>query len=436
MTGNEQPGGRLRVTETRKQCERNDRKPKCLGCGDFLPKPFLDLGRTPLANSFLKASTDCAGEQMFPLAVAYCETCHLVQLLDTVRPEKIFCEYAYFSTYSEGFLEHARIMAQALSDRLSLNSSSRILEIASNDGYLLRHFKQRGMEVLGVDPAQNIAAEANKQGIPTLCRFFNRDLAFDIVQGFGKADLIVGNNVLAHVPEINNFLLAVADCLKAEGAVVFEFPYVRELLDEVEFDTIYHEHVFYLSLSAIQILADRAGLELFEVIRQPVHGGSLRVFLQHPQARPVAGSVTRMLSEETRIGLTSGARYAALAPQASKLKYQLRSMLCEIKADGKRIAAYGAPAKGNTLLNFCGIGRDLLDFTVDRSPHKQGRLLPGSHLPILPPEELLARMPEFTVILPWNIAREIIEQQKAYLQRGGRFIVPVPRPRVVESAAD
>jgi hypothetical protein len=387
MTGNEQPGGRLRVTETRKQCERNDRKPKCLGCGDFLPKPFLDLGRTPLANSFLKASTDCASEQMFPLAVAYCETCHLVQLLDTVRPEKIFCEYAYFSTYSEGFLEHARIMAQALSDRLSLNSSSRILE-------------------------------------------------FDIVQGFGKADLIVGNNVLAHVPEINNFLLAVADCLKAEGAVVFEFPYVRELLDEVEFDTIYHEHVFYLSLSAIQILADRAGLELFEVIRQPVHGGSLRVFLQHPQARPVAGSVTRMLSEETRIGLTSGARYAALAPQASKLKYQLRSMLCEIKADGKRIAAYGAPAKGNTLLNFCGIGRDLLDFTVDRSPHKQGRLLPGSHLPILPPEELLARMPEFTVILPWNIAREIIEQQKAYLQRGGRFIVPVPRPRVVESAAD
>jgi SAM-dependent methyltransferase len=214
----------LRVTETRKQCERNDRKPKCLGCGDFLPKPFLDLGRTPLANSFLKASTDCAGEQMFPLAVAYCETCHLVQLLDTVRPEKIFCEYAYFSTYSESFLEHARIMAQALSDRLSLNSSSRILEIASNDGYLLRHFKQRGMEVLGVDPAQNIAAEANKQGIPTLCRFFNRDLAFDIVQGFGKADLIVGNNVLAHVPEINNFLLAVADCLKAEGAVVLRVP--------------------------------------------------------------------------------------------------------------------------------------------------------------------------------------------------------------------
>ena len=373
---------------------------------------------------------------MFPLAVAYCETCHLVQLLDTVRPEKIFCEYAYFSTYSESFLEHARIMAQALSDRLSLNSISRILEIASNDGYLLRHFKQRGMEVLGVDPAQNIAAEANKQGIPTLCRFFNRDLAFDIVQGFGKADLIVGNNVLAHVPEINNFLLAVADCLKAEGAVVFEFPYVRELLDEVEFDTIYHEHVFYLSLSAIQILADRAGLELFEVIRQPVHGGSLRVFLQHPRVRPVAGSVTRMLSEETRIGLTSSARYASLAPQASKLKYQLRSMLCEIKAAGKRIAVYGAPAKGNTLLNFCGIGRDLLDFTVDRSPHKQGRLLPGSHLPILPPEELLARMPEFTVILPWNIAREIIEQQKEYLQRGGRFIVPVPRPRVVESAAD
>jgi SAM-dependent methyltransferase len=399
-----------------------------------LPLPFLDLGRTPLANSYLATDKDCLSEETFPLAVSYCDSCHLVQLTDTVSPGKMFSDYAYFSSYSETFLEHARLMVESLIGRFDLSSNSKVLEIASNDGYLLQYFKQHGVQVLGIDPAHNIAAEANYKGIPTLCRFFDREIVPDLLQDYGKADLILGNNVLAHVPEINNFLGAVAECLSTDGAAVFEFPYLRELLDRVEFDTIYHEHVFYFSLSAIRILIQRVGLELFDVIRQPVHGGSLRVFLQHPRARPIAESVNKMLSEEAQIGLTSGARYASLAQQAREVKDQLRSMLYEINGIGKRIAAYGAPAKGNTLLNFCEIGRDLLDFTVDRSPHKQGRLLPGSHLPILPPEELLLRMPEFTVILPWNIADEIIKQQKAYLQRGGRFIIPIPLPQIIETA--
>jgi SAM-dependent methyltransferase len=406
----------------------------CLGCGDQLPPAFLDLGRTPLANAYVAEAPDCTDEETFPLAVAYCDSCHLVQLADTVSPEKMFSEYAYFSSYSESFLEHARQMAESYIDRFKLVPGSRVLEIASNDGYLLRHFRQHGIEVLGIDPARNIAAEANRRGIPTLCRFFGEGVVPEIVSNYGKADLIVGNNVLAHVPGINDFLSAVAAGLRPDGAAVFECPYLGELLNKVEFDTIYHEHVFYYSLNAMKILAERAGLELFDVVLQRVHGGSLRIFLQLPGARPIAQSVETMRSEEVRIGLTSRARYASFAAQVCKLKGQLCSMLTEIKEGGNRIAAYGAPAKGNTLLNYCGIGRELIDFTVDRSPHKQGRLLPGSHLPILPPEELLARMPEYTVILPWNLADEIVEQQKAYMRAGGRFIVPVPSPRVIKAS--
>jgi len=390
----------------------------------------------PLANAYLARAQDCTNEETFPLAVAYCDSCHLVQLSDIVSPKKMFSEYAYFSSYSESFLEHARQMAESFIDIFGLATGSRVLEIASNDGYLLRHFKQRGIEVLGIDPARNIAAEANRRGIPTVCRFFGEDVAPDIVLNHGKADLILGNNVLAHVPGINGFLSAVAACLKPHGAAVFEFPYLRELIDKVEFDTIYHEHVFYYSLTAMRILAERAGLELFDVMLQRVHGGSLRIFIQLPGARPIDPRVARMLGEEARIGLTGRVRYTSLAQQVRELKEKLCLMLGEIKETGMRIAAYGAPAKGNTLLNYCGIGRELIDFTVDRSPHKQGKLLPGSHLPILPPEELLARMPEYTVILPWNIADEIIEQQKAYLHAGGRFIVPVPSPQMIEVSAN
>lgn len=414
---------------------QRDENRGCLGCGASEPQVFLDLGRTPLANSYLPAEKDCGGEETFPLAVAYCESCHLVQLAATVPPEKLFSEYAYFSSYSESFLEHARRMAESYIDSFGLGPGSRVLEIASNDGYLLEYFKRRDIAVLGIEPAANIARVARDRGIPTLECFFEPLAVPAILEAFGRADLIAGNNVLAHVPGINGFLSAVAGCLKPDGAAAFEFPYLRDLLDKVEFDTIYHEHVFYYSLSAIGNLARRAGLELWDVIRQPVHGGSLRVFLQYPGARPIENRVGAMLAEEEKIGLTGPARYASFGRQVDGLKDQLRSMLGEMKRTGKRVAAYGAPAKGNTLLNYCGIGRDLIEFTVDRSPHKQGKLLPGSHLPILPPEELLAWMPDYVVILPWNIADEIIRQQDKYRRAGGKFIVPVPSPRVIEASA-
>lgn len=414
---------------------RNGNEVACLGCGGILPEPFLDLGRTPLANSYLRPEQLDLPEESFRLAVAYCPLCHLVQLTDRVPPEKMFREYLYFSSYSDSFLAHARAMANSLIEKFGLDSTSRVLEIASNDGYLLQYFLERGVAVLGVEPARNIAAQAQRRGIPTLNRFFAEDAVGEILTRFGRADLIVGNNVLAHVPGINGFLAAVAACLKPEGCAVFEFPYLKELLDNTEFDTIYHEHVFYYSLSAVKGLAARAGLELFDVEFHPVHGGSLRALLQHHGRRAIQPAVTAMLAAEDASGLTSCGHYVSFGLRVEALRAGLIKLLKQLKGAGRRLAAYGAPAKGNTLLNYCGIRRDLLDFTVDRSPHKQGMLLPGSHLPILAPAELLARSPDYTLILPWNLADEIVGQQREYLRAGGRFIVPVPEPRILAHAA-
>ena len=277
----------------------------CLGCGDFLPAPFLDLGSTPLANAYLRPERAKASEENFPLAVAYCTNCHLVQLIDRVLPDRMFSQYLYYSSYSDSFLDHARRMANELIERFGLDGTSRVLETASNDGYLLQYFLRRGIQVLGVEPARNIAAEAMRKGIPTLTSFFGPEVVAEIQARLGTADLIIGNNVLAHVPAINDFMSAVAACLKPDGAAVFEFPYIKELLDKTEFDTIYHEHVFYYSLSAVQVLAKRAGLELFDVELQPVHGGSLRVFLQHSGRRPVAAGVEAILKQERDEGLTT-----------------------------------------------------------------------------------------------------------------------------------
>jgi SAM-dependent methyltransferase len=405
---------------------------RCRGCNAELARPFLDLGNTPLANSYLKPDQNGTVEEQFPLAVSYCHACHLVQLTDVVPPAKLFTEYLYFSSYSEIFLKHAEAMARAYIERFALDGRSRVLEIASNDGYLLQHFVNRKIPVLGVEPARNIATEARRRGIPTLNRFFGSDAVAEILEKLGQADLIVGNNVLAHVPEVNAFLDAVAACLKANGAAVFEFPYLAELLDKIEFDTIYHEHVFYYSLSSISNLAARANLEVFDVESQSIHGGSLRVFLQHRGAREIESRVTKMLDHERELGLTAAAPYDSFGRRVGELKSKLLELLTSLKADGKRLAAYGAPAKGNTLLNYCGVGTELLEFTVDRSPHKQGLLLPGSRLPILAPEALLAEKPDYTLILPWNITQEVIGQQQEYLAQGGKFIVPIPEPRIID----
>jgi SAM-dependent methyltransferase len=409
---------------------RDDRL--CLGCGNPLPSPFLDLGSTPLANAYLRPERAKLPEESFPLAVAYCTNCHLVQLTGRVLPDKMFDEYLYFSSYSDSFLNHASRMANEMIQRFGLDGTSRVLEVASNDGYLLQYFLRRGVRVLGVEPARNIAAEAARKGIPTLTCFFGTEAAAEIQARFGTADLIIGNNVLAHVPAINDFLSAAAACLKPDGAAVFEFPHIKELLDKTEFDTIYHEHVFYYSLSAVQVLAKRAGLQLFDVELQPIHGGSLRAYLQHSGWRPVAARAETMLKQERDEGLTTADHFVSFGFQVEALKRRLVHMLQQLRSSGNRLAAYGAPAKGNTLLNYCGIGPELLEFTVDRSPHKQGMLLPGSHLPILPPEELTARRPDYAVILPWNIAGEIVAQQREYLRAGGRFIVPIPEPRILE----
>jgi len=382
----------------------------CLGCLQILPKPFLDLGEMTLANAFIQSEQAGQKEEKFPLAVAYCPNCHLVQLTSIVSPERLFGEYLYFSSYSDAFLAHAKAMALSLAERFSLGPETRVIEVASNDGYLLQYFKERGIPVLGVEPAKNIATVAEGRGIPTLNRFFGPEAVTTIQEDFGPADLVIGNNVLAHVPTINEFLQAVGSCLKVTGTAVFEFPYVKELLDRTEFDTIYHEHVFYYSLTAIEFLAQRAGLELYDVTRQPVHGGSLRVFLQHKGNFKIKSSVTNLLAEEKASGLTDLKRYTAFSKNVVGLKDDLSQLLRRLKDSGKRIAAYGAAAKGSTLLNYFGIGPEILDFVVDRSPYKQGRLMPGVRLPIYAPEKLLEAMPDYVLLLAWNFADEVMAQ--------------------------
>jgi len=403
----------------------------CLGCAAALGAPFLDLGRLPLANALLRPEEAGAPEPRLPLAVAYCARCHLVQLTALAPPETLFGEYLYFSSYSDHFVAHARAMAEALAGRFALDAGRRVLEIASNDGYLLQFFQVRGIPVLGVEPARNVAAAAQARGIPTLDRFFGPEVVDEIVRRFGRADVIVGNNVLAHVPTINAFVAAVGACLAPGGAAVFEFPYLGDLLERTAFDTIYHEHVFYYSLAAVAGLAARAGLEVFDVERQAIHGGSLRVFVQHAGARPVAPAVARLRAEEDAAGLTQAERFAGFSRDVARLCEDLVALLRRLRGEGRRLAAYGAPAKGTVLLNACGIGTDLLEFTVDRSPHKQGRLVPGVRLPIRPVEDLLSEMPDVTLLLPWNLAGEILEQQAEYRRKGGAFLLPVPVPRVI-----
>jgi SAM-dependent methyltransferase len=402
----------------------------CRGCGSVLPEPFLDLGLSPLANSYVPAGKAPERDRAYPLAVAFCPACYLVQLTETVPPGELFSDYLYFSSYSESWLEHARRMADSLAARFRLGPESRVLEVASNDGYLLQYFQQQKIRVLGVEPARNIAEAARKRGIPTMSCFFGPESVAGITGAFGRADVLIGNNVLAHVPAVNDFLAAARDALAPGGCAVFEFPYLLDLLENCEFDTIYHEHVFYYSLSAIGALASRAGLHLVDVEPQSVHGGSLRVFLAADN-RPASPAVARTLEDEDRAGLTGAFRYAGFSRRVHGVKDELVKMLDSLRSSSRTVAAYGAPAKGNTLLNFCGIGTESIAFTVDRSPHKQGKLLPGSRIPIYAPEELLRRMPEYTLILPWNLSEEIISQQSEYAMRGGQFVLPIPEPRIV-----
>ena len=404
---------------------------KCLGCGGQLPCAFLDLGEMPLANSYVEPENKDKDEAIYKLAVAYCPVCHLVQITHRVAPQDIFSSYLYFSSFSSAFLQHAKAMAESLATTFSLCSNSLVMEVGSNDGYLLNFFQKKGIPILGIEPAGNVSRIANEKGIPTMEVFFGPDSVDGILQEKGPADVIIGNNVLAHVPLINDFMLCVNKCLKPGGSAVFESPYLKDLLEHTEFDTIYHEHVFYYSLHAIKILAERAGLSLYDVSRQDIHGGSIRVFLQKQNRHDITDSVKQMLIEESDCGITSRKLYDDFAEKVRMLKVKLIILLRELKNSGKTLAAYGAAAKGSTLLNYAGIDTTLIDFVVDRSTYKQGKCMSGVHLPIFPPSHLLELLPDYTLLLAWNFADEIQQQQSEYRQRGGRFIIPVPEPRVV-----
>jgi SAM-dependent methyltransferase len=385
----------------------------------------LSLGKTPLANSLLPGDSAAGAEERFPLDLVFCPKCSLVQISESVPPEKMFRDYLYFSSFSEGMLKHAEEHATRLIALQKLGRDSLALEIASNDGYLLKNFVKAGVPVLGIEPARNIAKVAEERGIRTVSEFFTKELASTLP----KADVVIANNVLAHVPDLNGFIAGIRTVLKPGGVATIEVPYVRDMVDHCEFDTIYHEHLSYFSATALDALVSRNGLVLDQVERLPIHGGSLLLFLRHQKTD--RSSVEALLREEAAWGVSGRLPYRVMAHRVAGMKESLRGLLGDLKREGKRIAAYGAAAKGATLLNHFSIGTEWLDFVVDRSPHKQGKLMPGARLPIEPVERLLERKPDYVLLLAWNFADEILRQQEAYRRQGGRFIVAVPELRVL-----
>lgn len=405
----------------------------CRSCGAPVEQVFADLGHSPLSNAYLTADRLDLMEPTYPLKVRVCHQCWLVQLPQVVAPEGIFSDYAYFSSYSESWLRQCEAYAAMTIGRFGLGPSSQVVEVASNDGYLLQFFAARGVPVLGVEPAGNVAEAALAKGVPTRVLFFGEETASALVQEGCSADLLVGNNVLAHVPDLNDFIRGMALILKPGGTFTLEFPHLQRLVEERQFDTIYHEHFSYFSLMAVEATLARHGLALFDVEQLPSHGGSLRIFGGHAGTLPEAPTprLAGLRSLELRLGYGQPDVYARFGRQMSDVKAGLLEFLLEARRQGRQVAGYGAPAKGNTLLNFCGIRPDLLPYTVDRSPHKQGRFLPGSHIPVYAPEHLLATRPDFVLILPWNLKDEIQDQMAVVRSWGGRFVVPIPAVQVL-----
>ncbi len=402
----------------------------CRACGRRGLEPVLDLGLMPLADG-LKTEADLdKPEGRYPLEVGFCPGCALVQITETLPPEVLFGhDYPYFSSFSDALLRHSRDNALSLIASRGLGPSSLVVELASNDGYLLRNFVEKGIPVLGIDPAPGPAAAAEKAGVPTMCTFFTRQLAAELAAKGTRADVVIGNNVLAHVADTNGFVQGIAMLLKDDGTTSIECPYVRDLIDHCEFDTIYHEHLCYFSVTAVDNLFRRGGLYLNHVERIPIHGGSLRLFAGRRE--DVQPSVRTLLAEERELGMDRPEYYRGFADRVRTIGEEMRRLLAALKAQDKRIAAYGAAAKGAIMLNYLGADERTIDFAVDRNHHKQGRYMPGGRIRILPPDQLLARMPDYTVILPWNFKDEILAQQAEYRARGGRFIIPIPRPTIL-----
>lgn len=405
----------------------------CRSCGQGNVQTILDMGSTPLANALLTADQLGKPEPSFPLRLVFCPACSLVQIDETVPPEQLFAHYLYLSSFSETMLRHAKQIATRLAADRKLGSGSRVIEIASNDGYLLQYYKEMDIPVLGIEPAKNIAEIATRQrGVPTLCDFFTRDLALRLQKENTRADVIHANNVMAHVADLNGFVAGIAALLKPEGQAVIEAPYLGDMIQHIEFDTIYHEHLCYFSLTALDKLFSRHGLIIVDVELLPIHGGSLRIIAQREESdTECSKQVFDLLAAEKKLGMDRPAYYQDFARRVDQLKIDLRKLLMELKASGKSIAVYGASAKGSTLLNYFQLAAPVLDFVVDRSTLKQGRYTPGTHLPILAPEALLGKKPDYVLLLTWNFKDEILAQQAEYRRRGGKFIIPLPRPQVV-----
>jgi SAM-dependent methyltransferase len=405
----------------------------CRSCGTTLCRTFVDLGMSPLANSYVKASQLNQMEPFYSLHVYVCESCFLVQLAPVTKPEEIFSEYAYFSSYSDSWLDHARTYTDSVTRRFSLNGKSRVVEIASNDGYLLQYFIAKGIPVLGIEPARNVAGAAIERGIPTEVRFFGEDMAHELAAEGKHADLIIGNNVLAHVPDLNGFVRGMKTLLCPHGVITLEFPHLMRLMDENQFDTIYHEHLSYFSLITIGKLFARNGLTVFDVEELSTHGGSLRIYACHEEdeKKTIGERVGDLLTREEEAGFKDLEHYLSFGEQVKKTKRKFLDFLITAKDEGKSIVGYGAPAKGNTLLNYCGVRSDFIDYTVDRSPHKQGHFLPGTRIPIYSPGRIRETMPDYLVILPWNLREEIMEQMAYIRDWGGQFVVPIPEVTVL-----
>jgi len=406
----------------------------CRFCGAALRHTFVDLGMSPPCESFLAADQLNKMEAFYPLHVFVCEQCFLVQLEEYVSPETIFSEYAYFSSYSDSWLAHARAYTESMVERFGLGPQSLAVELASNDGYLLQYFMEQGVGVLGVEPAANVAAVAVGKGIPTLVKFFGRDMAADMVREGTRADLIVGNNVLAQVPDLCGFVEGMKTLLKPQGVITLEFPHLMRLMEGNQFDTIYHEHFSYFSFLTTGRIMERFGLRVFDVEELPTHGGSLRVYACHAQddSHPVTQRARELAGREETAGLTRLQTYFSFDEKVKETKRKILAFLIDAKRAGKSIAGYGAPGKGNTLLNYCAIRTDFLDYTVDRNPYKHGKFLPGTHIPVFPPEKIRQTQPDYVLILPWNLRNEIREQLSYIRDWGGQFVVPIPEVEVFQ----
>ena len=423
---------RIEVTPRQPQ-DRVLEGPLCRFCAAPLVHTFVDLGMSPLCESYLSAAQLDVMEPFYPLHVRICDRCFLVQLPEYVAPEKIFSEYAYFSSFSDSWLEHGRRYAETIAGRLGLGGESLVVELGSNDGYLLQHFAAKGIPVLGIEPAANVAEAAKGRGVPTLVTFFGLSMAEQLAAEGRSADLVVANNVLAQVPDLNGFVAGMSRLLSPRGIATAEFPHLMRLIDGNQFDTIYHEHFSYFSFLTIADIYAAHGLAIFDVEELPTHGGSLRVYAARadanlPQRSP---AVTRLEQLEDRRGFRTLAGYTEFRERVEKTKRKLLEFLIEAKRDGKTIVGYGAPGKGNTLLNYCGIRTDFLDYTVDRNPYKHGLFLPGTHVPIFPPDRIRETRPDYILILPWNLRDEIVSQLAYAREWGGRFVVPIPELEII-----